>query len=61
MIEFDEEQTITITYEMTKAIAQFENLKPKIRMTCALKDAKVGLETCRKLLKEEYKRIKSND
>ena len=58
MIEFEENKTIKIEYEMTVAIAQFENLKPKVHLTCDAKEAGMGLEYCRQLLGNEYKKVK---
>ena len=62
MITFDEKidiQECKIEYEATIAIAQYENLKPKISITITDKEkASAALDWCRGLLREQYNNIK---
>jgi len=58
MIQFNNEGLIEIEYQLTRAIADYENLKPTIRLKTTPEDAEKALEFCRELLKAEYKKIK---
>ena len=59
MIEFADASQVTIEYECTINIGQFENLKPKVTIVCSPDKAAETLEKCRLLLKQEYKKIKN--
>ena len=58
MIEMLNEGEAMIQYEMTVAVAQYENLKPKVVIKCKANEIEQKLAEARGLLKEEYKKIK---
>ena len=59
MITFsDENNLVEIEYEATIATAQFENLKPRLKMKCKVTEIEQGLLFLRTRLSAEYKKIK---
>jgi hypothetical protein len=54
---------IEIEYEATIATAQYENVKPKIKLKLngGINDIETGLKICREALRAEYKKIKGEN
>ena len=62
MIEFDNsDNQVEIEYEATIATAQYENLKPRLKMRCKACDVEQALLFLRSRLKSEYKNIRSSN
>ena len=50
--------TVKVSCEMTCAIAQFENLKPRIEVECQAKDVEQVMDWLRAQQRIQYKRVK---